>query len=161
MSITRKSVANIILGLILLSLFISIFPWSINPFLNRIIRQDYFNKTNISVIPANLENFSKSIGRIIPSDSSIAFIAKGRSEEESFFMLSSLLFPRRLYWVSDEAKGPISWWYEVELSPESLKAFLDHHHIQWIISYKKDEFYLKNSADVVIYSKPFTLWEIR
>ncbi len=159
MSITKKLVTSIISGLILFSLFISIFPWSISPFLNRIIRQDYSNKTNISVIPIYLDNFSKDIGRIIPFDSSVAFISKDRSGEEAFFLLSSLLFPRRIYWINDKTKGPISWWHKVEFTPDSLKTFFELYHIRWMISYTKDEFDIKEYAEQVIQNEPFILWE--
>jgi len=118
---------------VLLLLFISIFPWSIKDFLKH---QPELLKQSASVFPQNLPVFAKAIKDEVNGSESIVYISQNGAGEKEFFMLSYLLYPRKIIWISDVIPGPISWWKQGDITQVESN--------NWLITYDYDNEKLTN-----------------
>ena len=129
---------------VLLLLFISIFPWSIKDFLKH---QPELLKQSASVFPQNLPVFAKAIKDEVNGSESVVYISQNGAGEKEFFMLSYLLYPRKIIWISDVIPGPISWWTEGIISETGISRLGEEKNIHWIIT---DDYDLVNTAKKII-----------
>lgn len=120
-------------------IFFSIYPWSISEFLkNQIETTTDDKKNNIRIFPKELYDFAQEAENFSVKKDSIVFISKDGKGEKEFFLLSYYLFPRKIYWISNPAPGPINWWMENDLSFQNISVFVDKYKISWIIAYDYD-----------------------
>lgn len=148
-------------------LILGVWKWSIVPLTQEIINGAYVSAPQLvhwangaSPIPRPVQQFSEEIIRNISKEETLVFVTEQGMGEREYFSFVYLLFPRRVYWISNILPGPISWWNHVPFSREGIISYMNEKHIRYALTYDTGILSEDPSFQSILSEKPFVLFSL-